>query len=85
MAGLGHLRKVGGRPSKKPRNVLGLTKMQLSHLLILRVLIIVLSLALVGLTFVHHHQKGQITIFLICEVGIAVVLVAAAATFGFLW
>jgi len=59
--------------------------MQLSHLLILRVLIIVLSLALVALTFVHHHQKGQITIFLICEVGIAVVLVAAAATFGFLW
>ena len=59
--------------------------MQLSHLLILRVLIIVLSLALVALTFVHHHQKGQITIFLICEVGIAVLLAAAAATFGFLW
>ncbi|HEX4141678.1 MAG TPA: hypothetical protein VHY09_15120 [Candidatus Methylacidiphilales bacterium] len=55
------------------------------HLLILRVLIIVLSLALVGLTFVHHHQKGQITVFLICEVGIAVLLAAAAATFGFLW
>ena len=60
-------------------------KMQLSHLLILRVLIIILSLALVGLTFVHHHQKGQITVFLICEVGIAVLLVAAAATFGYLW
>jgi NADH:ubiquinone oxidoreductase subunit K len=73
------------RPSKKLRNVLGLIKMQLSHLLILRVLIIALSLALVGLTFVHHHQKGQITIFLICEVGIAVVLVVAAATFGYLW
>ncbi len=59
--------------------------MHIGHLLILRVLIIALSLALVGLTFVHHHQKGQITIFLICEVGIAVVLAAAAATFGFLW
>ncbi len=59
--------------------------MHYDHLFILRVLIIVLSLALVALTFVHHHQKGQITIFLICEVGIAVLLVAAAATFGFLW
>ena len=65
--------------------MLSLNKMQLSHLLILRVLIIILSLALVGLTFVHHHQKGQITVFLICEVGIAVLLVAAAATFGYLW
>jgi hypothetical protein len=59
--------------------------MNYGHLLILRTIIIALSLALVGLTFVHHHQKGQITIFLICEVGIAVVLVVAAATFGFLW
>jgi NADH:ubiquinone oxidoreductase subunit K len=59
--------------------------MHAGHLLVIRVLIIALSLALVALTFVHHHQKGQITVFLICELGLAVLLAIAAATAGYLW
>lgn len=55
------------------------------HLFLLRVLVIALSLALVALTFVHHHQKGQITTFIICEIGLAVVLAIAAVTAGYLW
>lgn len=59
--------------------------MHAGHLLILRVLIIVLSLALVGLTFVHHHQRGQITVFLICEIGLALLIAVATLALGFLW
>jgi hypothetical protein len=55
------------------------------HLLIIRVLVIILSLTLVGLTFVHHHQKGQITTFIICEIGLAVLLAMAAISAGYLW
>ncbi len=55
------------------------------HLFYIRILVIVLSLALVALTFVHHHQKGQITAFLVCELGLAVVLAIAAATAGYWW
>jgi hypothetical protein len=56
--------------------------MILGHLLLIRVLVIVLLLALVGLTFVHHHQKGQITAFIICEIGLAVVIAAASLLLG---
>ncbi len=59
--------------------------MHYGHLFFFRVLVIALSLALVALTFVHHHQRGQITVFLVCEVGLAIVLTLAAATFGYLW
>ncbi len=59
--------------------------MHVGHLFLFRILVIALSLALVALTFVHHHQRGQITIFLICEAGLAIVLAVAAATFGYLW
>ena len=59
--------------------------MHSGHLLLLRVLVITLSLVLVGLTFVHHHQKGQITTFIICEIGLAVLLAFAAVTVGYLW
>jgi NADH:ubiquinone oxidoreductase subunit K len=59
--------------------------MHYDHLFVFRILVIALSLALVALTFIHHHQKGQITIFLICEAGLAIVLAVAAATFGHLW
>ncbi len=59
--------------------------MHAGHLFLFRVLVIALSLALVALTFIHHHQRGQITAFLVCEVGFALVLAIAAATFGYLW
>ena len=55
------------------------------HLLFFRLLVIVLSLALVGLTFIHHHQKGQTTVFLICEMGLAILLAVASVAIGFLW
>jgi hypothetical protein len=56
-----------------------------NHLLVIRVLVIVLSLALVALTFVHHHQRGQITVFLICEIGLALLLALASLTMGLWW
>ena len=56
-----------------------------NHLLIIRVLVIVLSLALVALTFVHHHQRGQITVFLICEIGLVLLLALASITMGLWW
>ena len=59
--------------------------MHYDHLIIFRVLVIVLSLALVAVRFVHHHQKGQTTVFLICEIGLAVLIAIAAVTFGYLW
>ena len=59
--------------------------MHYGHLLFIRVLVIVLSLVLVGLTFVHHHQKGQITTFIICEMGLAILLAIASIAVGFLW
>ncbi len=53
------------------------------HLFLIRVLIIILSLALVIVAFIHHHQKGQSAIFLISEIGIALLLALTSLTLGF--
>ena len=59
--------------------------MHAGHLIVFRGLVIVLSLALVGLAFVHRHPIGKTTVFLICELGLAISLALASIAISLLW